>query len=159
LYSRLWQDGNVQHLHYRTGYDGCMKLLIWAVLVSVAGFAPIKAADAKQVERGRYLVEEVGKCQECHTPRGTDGTLDRTQWLKGATLNVQPINPVKGWHKTAPNLASDSPLFERWKEDGLVKFMMTGLNPRGNPADAPMPTYKLTKEDAGAVVAYLKSLP
>lgn len=129
------------------------RTLLGLAVLSVAAFA----ADDK-VERGRYLVEEVGKCQECHTPRDEKGELDRTKWMKGATLNFAPITPVQGWHKTAPDLTSQSRLFERWKEEGLVKFMNTGLNPKGGKADAPMPTYKLSKDDAEAVVAYLKSL-
>lgn len=115
------------------------------------------AADDK-IERGRYLVEEIGKCQDCHTPRNEKGELDREKWLKGAVLDFAPIKPVEGWHKTAPDLTSQSRLFERWKEEGLVKFMVTGLNPRGGKADVPMPTYKLKQEDAEAIVAYLKSL-
>src|SRR5947209_1908591 len=136
---------------------------MWTMLKrSLAGMIAVAccavAADQK-VERGRYLVEEVGKCQECHTPYTEKGELDKTKWLKGAVLNFAPINPVQGWHKTSPDLTGSSRLFERWKEEGIVKFMMTGLNPRGGKADAPMPTYKLTQEDAEAVVAYLKSLP
>jgi mono/diheme cytochrome c family protein len=116
------------------------------------------SADAK-LERGKYLVEEVGKCQECHTPLNEQGELDKTKWMKGAVLNFAPMKPVQGWHKTAPDLTSSGRLFERWKDEGMVKFMATGLNPRGNKAGPPMPTYKLTQEDAEAVVAYLKSLP
>jgi Cytochrome c len=121
---------------------------------SIATFA----ADAK-IERGKYLVLEVGKCQECHTPLTEKGEQDTSKLLKGAVLSFAPINPVPGWHKTSPDLTSSSRLFERWKEEGLVKFLMTGLNPRGGKADPPMPTYKLAQEDAEAVVAYLKSLP
>ena len=109
-------------------------------------------------ERGKYLVDEVGACGSCHTPRGADGKPDASQYMKGAVLNIQPIEPVQGWHKTSPDLTSGSRLFLKWKEEGLIKFMETGLNPAGHTADAPMPTYKLTHEDAGAVVAYLKTL-
>lgn len=125
--------------------------------MSVAAL-PGLPADATQVERGRYLVEEVGKCQECHTPYDTEGKMDRTKWLKGATFNFAPITAVKGWHKTSPDITGDSRLFERWKDEGVTKFLMTGLNPRGGAAEPPMPTYKLSKDDAEAIVAYLKSL-
>ena len=65
---------------------------------------------------------------------------------------------MKGWHKTAPDITSASRLFERWGDEGLTKFFETGLGPRGNKADPPMPTYKLTHDDAVAIVQYLKSL-
>ncbi len=116
------------------------------------------AADNDKVERGKYLVEEIAKCQDCHTPRGETGQLDQSKWLKGTTLDFAPINPVPGWHKTSPDLTSGSRLFQRWGEEGLVKFLSTGKNPRGGAADPPMPAYTMKQEDAEAVVAYLKSL-
>ena len=115
--------------------------------------------DAAKIERGRYLVVEVGKCQDCHTPRTETGEMDKEKWLKGAVLDFAPMKEVKGWHKTSPDITSGSRLFGRWKEEGLVKFFTTGANPSsGKPADPPMPAYKLTPADAEAVVAYLKSL-
>jgi len=100
----------------------------------------------------------VARCQECHTPKSADGQFDKEKWLKGAVLNIQPIEPVKGWHKTSPDLTKGSRLWQRWGEQGLVNFFKTGKGPSGNLADAPMPTYRLTPDDAEAVVAYLKSL-
>jgi hypothetical protein len=78
--------------------------------------------------------------------------------LKGTTLDFQPIAEIKGWHKTTPDITSTSRLWDRWKEEGFVKFLETGANPRGNAADPPMPAYKLAPADAQAVVDYLKSL-
>ncbi len=39
-------------------------------------FAIPGPATKAEVERGRYLVEEVAKCPECHTPRKPNGELD-----------------------------------------------------------------------------------
>jgi mono/diheme cytochrome c family protein len=116
------------------------------------------AYGADLVERGKYLVEEVGKCQDCHTPRQADGQLDKSQWLKGTVLDFQPIKPVPGWHKASPDLTPSGRLWERWGEKGLVGFLTTGKGPSGHAADPPMPTYTLKTEDAEAMVAYLKSL-
>jgi len=115
-------------------------------------------AQSDKIARGKYLVEEVARCQECHTPKGADGQFDQTKWLKGSTLNIQPIAEVKGWHKTSPDITSTSRLWQRWADAGLIKFLSTGLNPGGNPAGAPMPTYKMAQADAEAIVEYLKSL-
>jgi mono/diheme cytochrome c family protein len=128
-------------------------LLIAGAIAASALFA----ADA-DTARGKYLVEEVAKCGACHTPRGPDGNPDAAKFLKGATLDFQPIAEIKGWHKTSPDITSTSPLWSRWKEDGFVKFLQTGKNPRGNAADPPMPAYTLAPVDAQAIVAYLKSL-
>jgi len=129
------------------------------MLMAIPALQAQSAPGTAQVERGRYIVEEVAKCQDCHTPRGEDGNLDKSRWLKGAVLDFTPMKPVQGWHKTSPNLTPDGNLLKKWGEPGLVKYLTTGLNPRGNAADPPMPAYKLKPEDAEAVVAYLKSLP
>ncbi len=128
-------------------------LLIGTFCVLTPLFA---ASDA--VERGRYIVEEVAKCQMCHTPKLESGEYDKSKWLKGATLDVQPIGTIKGWHKTSPDLTPSGRLFGRWKEEGIVNYLKTGLNPRGAAADPPMPAYKMKDEDAKAVVEYLKTL-
>jgi mono/diheme cytochrome c family protein len=130
----------------------------FGVAMLVLASATPTLAESK-VDRGKYLVENVGVCGECHTPRQADGQPDRAKWLKGATLNVQPIEPIKGWHKTSPDITPGSRLFLKWGEKGMIKFLETGLNPaNGRPADPPMPQYHMTAEDAEAVVEYLKTL-
>ncbi len=127
-------------------------------LFSGIALAGLAMAD-DQIDRGKYLVEEVAKCQDCHTPKTAEGALDKTKWLKGATLDFAPMHDVPGWHKTAPDLTGSSSLFKRWEAKGIATFLMTTKNPRGNKADPPMPDYHLSKDDAEAIVAYLKSLP
>ncbi|MDR1990297.1 MAG: c-type cytochrome [Acidobacteriaceae bacterium] len=120
--------------------------------------AAVAAQDAK-VQRGKYLVEEVARCQECHTPRTETNDFDRTKWLKGGKLVAAPETPIRGWHQTSPDITSTSPLWQRWGEDGVAKFLETAKNPRGGGAGAPMPAYTLSADDAAAIAAYLKSLP
>lgn len=124
--------------------------------------AEAKAVDPKaaaKLERGKYLVEEVGRCQECHTPKLEDGGFDKTKWMKGATLVGIPATPIPDWHQKAPDISSTSALWDRWKFEGFVTFLQTAKNPRGRPAGPPMPAYTLKPEDAEAIAAYLKSLP
>lgn len=117
------------------------------------------ASEPAKLERGKYLVEEVGRCQECHTPTLPDGTFDKANWMKGATLVGIPATPIDDWHQKAPDITSTSKLWERWKVEGFVKFLETARNPRGGKAGPPMPAYTLKAEDAEAITAYLKSLP
>ena len=117
----------------------------------------LPAFAAGSAERGKYLVEEVAKCGDCHTPMGHDGP-ERDKWMKGSMLAFQPIQPMKEWPRTAPDLTSSGRLWRRWGEAGLAKFLQTGLGPSGHAADPPMPAYKLKAEDAGDIVAYLKTL-
>ena len=135
---------------------GLLGISVAAMLAIVAVAA---ADDAKaKVERGRYLVEEVGKCQDCHTPRLPSGEFDRTQWLKGAPIDFKPTHPVPKWEEMSPDITGKGQLFKDWGEVGIVKFLTTGKGPYDEKADAPMPTYKLKTEDAEAIVAYLKSI-
>src|SRR5713226_3456654 len=115
-------------------------------------------AQSDKAARGKYLMEEVARCQECHTPKLPDGTFDQEKWMKGAVLNIQPIEPVKGWHKTSPDLTRAGKLWGKWGDLAFIKFLTTGNAPNGKPADAPMPTYKMSQDDAEAIVDYLKSL-
>jgi cytochrome c2 len=133
-----------------------LPLAACAVVVSAA--VPARAQNA-QVERGKYLVEEVARCQECHTPKTESGDFDRTKWMKGTTLIGVPSSPVPDWHQKSPDISSTSALWTRWGQDGLSKFLQTAKNPRGGKAGPPMPAYMMKADDADAIVAYLKTLP
>ena len=74
------------------------------LLIGLAALCSVSFAASKEVERGKYLAEEVAQCQRCHTPKTAGGELDKAKWMKGATLDVQPLEAIKGWHKTAPDL-------------------------------------------------------
>ena len=136
-----------------------------ALLLVVAGMAAIStttvtmADQSPNLERGKYPVEDVARCQECHTPKTETGEFDRSRWLKGATLVGVPSSPVADWHQKSPDITSTSALWARWGEDGFSKFLQTTKNPRGNKAGPPMPAYVLRADDADAIAAYLKSLP
>ena len=137
-----------------------------AIALTVAGVAAWTftaaaqdAARETRVQRGKYLAEEVARCQECHTPWTETNDLDSTKWMKGATLVAAPSTPIPGWHQKSPDITSTSALWQRWGDDGVVKFLETAKNPRGGKAGPPMPPYTLSHDDAEAIAAYLKSLP
>jgi mono/diheme cytochrome c family protein len=133
-------------------------LVFAAALVAVSAIALWAEDDDAKIARGKYIVEEVARCIDCHTPRLINGTLVQSGWLKGATLDFAPVNETKGWHQKSPDITSTSPLWGRWGEDGMVAFLETAKNPRGGSAGPPMPPYKMSHADAVAVTAYLKSL-
>lgn len=135
-----------------------MRFPLLAALLAT-GLPPLGAWQEDKAGYGKYLVEEVAKCQDCHTPRGADGELDRAKWLKGAVLDFQPLaTPPPNWHKTAPDLTPNGRLWKKWGEENLRKYLETGLTPAGKPAGPPMPAYKLRAKDAEAMVEYLKTL-
>ena len=132
---------------------------IWAVIpVALALVAVVAFGQDDKVARGKYLVEEVAKCQDCHTPKMDNGSYIKSSWMKGATIAVMPANPVTGWNAAAPDITANSAVWKRWGDDGMIAFLETGKTPRGGAAGPPMPTYTLKHDDAVAVVAFLKTL-
>jgi len=69
-------------------------------------------------------------------------------------LSFKPIVPIPVWADKASNIAG----LPGWETGDAVKFLMTGIAYNDLPARPPMPQYRFNKEDAEAVVAYLKSL-
>ena len=133
-------------------------LALWNLLNFKPGaLAPDPAHDA-QWHRGRYLVEALGHCAECHTERNVIGGLKTTRWMAGtpkgldgdATPNITP-HPDTGMGK--------------WSAKDIVFMFKTGMMPDGDSLAAAMAdvvehsTSKLRDDDLAAMVAYLKSLP
>lgn len=113
------------------------------------------AGTAAQVERGRYLVEEVARCWECHTPRNEDGQPDHSRWLQGAPIWIMPVHPDPNWAMRAPDIAG----FPSFTEAQGEKILEQGIGPNGLPIRQPMHNYHLSHEDAVAIIAYLRTLP
>ena len=105
--------------------------------------------------RGRYLVEEVAKCTECHTPRDANNQLDRSRWLQGSAIWIEPVRPVSNWAQFAPTLSGLPGLSDEQMERVLEK----GQSANGREIQPPMHLYHLNHGDALAVIAYLRSLP
>jgi mono/diheme cytochrome c family protein len=112
-------------------------------------------AGAKSIERGKYIVDQLAMCSECHTPRNTAGELQTTEYLRGAPVTVSaPPFPNLQWALKAPAIAG---LSGYTNEQG-VRLLMEGLTTDGRTPKPPMPRYRMNRSDAEAVVAYLKSL-
>lgn len=125
-----------------------------SVIVSGAQNTPTRNADIG-VSRGRYLVEEVAKCSECHTPRDTDDQLDRSRWLQGAPIWIQPVRRAPNWAQFAPSLAG----LPGFSDQQMQRVLEMGEGANGVAIQPPMHIYHLDHADAQAIVAYLRSLP
>ena len=107
------------------------------------------------ISRGKYLVERVAMCVQCHTPRNQTGELLETRYLQGGPVPVSaPPNFRIDWAYKAPAIAG---LPGYTIQDG-IKLLTEGITPDGRLPKAPMPKFRLTRADAEAVVTYLKSL-
>jgi mono/diheme cytochrome c family protein len=114
------------------------------------------AAAGASIERGKYLVEQVAMCVECHTPRDQSGQLIRAEYLRGAPVPVKaPPYPNLKWAIKAPAIAG----LPGYNKGQGVRLLTEGITASGKVPDPPMPRFRLTPADAEAVVAYLKSLP
>jgi mono/diheme cytochrome c family protein len=131
-----------------------------AIIIAFITFKSTHAADADaakatQIKRGQYIVERVGMCADCHTPKTDTGEYDRASWLQGDVLDFKPTHPIPGFAMVAPQIAG----LPTYPTDELaVRFLETGTNVFGKLAMPPMPRIRLEHEDAVAVVAYLRSL-
>src|SRR5439155_18166190 len=105
-----------------------------------------------------YLTDHVAPCGNCHTPKRDTGQPDPTRMLQGTTLPDRPKEETPNWADQSPDIAR-SGLAGTWDEGAMVKFLMTGVDPDGKRARAPMPAFRLNKDDAVAVTQYLRSLP
>ncbi|MGA7625128.1 MAG: c-type cytochrome [Candidatus Acidiferrales bacterium] len=112
------------------------------------------ASDA-DIKRGKYLVEEVAKCSECHTPRDAQGQLDPDRWLQGAPIWITPVKATPSWADRAPALAG----FPAYSDADAVNILEKGVGANGEVIRPPMHIYHLKHEDTVAIVAYLRSLP
>jgi mono/diheme cytochrome c family protein len=114
-----------------------------------------KATQQNQVERGKYLVENVAMCFECHTPRRSDGQLNTDAWMQGAPIWIMPVHPDPNWAPQAPPLAG----FPSFTEEEGERVLEKGEGPEGEVLRPPMHIYHMKPEDAKAIIAYLRSLP
>jgi mono/diheme cytochrome c family protein len=116
--------------------------------------APAPADEGARVALGRHLVRDVALCGDCHSPRLPTGAFDENRWLLGAPIPFQPTIDMP-WAFAAPPIAG----LQGFTDDQLVALLKTGARPDGSRPLPPMPAFKLTEEEARAVVAYLRALP
>jgi mono/diheme cytochrome c family protein len=103
--------------------------------------------------RGKYIVENIAICAQCHTPRDARGNPDRSRWLGGAAVWLQSAEPTENWPLQAPRIAGALP----GTDAEMITLLTTGIW-NGGYLRPPMPQFRMTQQDAAAVVAYLKAV-
>ena len=136
-----------------------MKAHIFAVTLAAIGLGGAGAQADEKTDRGSYLVQFSG-CFDCHTPGYFFGKPDMTRFLGGSEVGFEI--PEMGVFY-APNLTPDPETgLGNWSEAEIVAALQTGKRPDGRELAPIMPWRsfaKMTKEDAEAIAAYLKTLP
>ncbi|MGA9704023.1 c-type cytochrome, partial [Pseudomonas sp.] len=122
----------------------------------------VQAAADPAISRGAYLVEGLGHCGACHTPRALTmqekalSATDGTAFLSGSA-------PLEGW--IAKSLRGDhKDGLGSWSEEQLVQFLKTGRSDRsavfGGMSDVIVHSMQyMSQDDLAAIARYLKSLP
>lgn len=113
--------------------------------------------------RGKYLVDSVIACGDCHTPRGPMGP-DMSKYLAG---NPNFIVTPGGDKLPSRNLTNDATGLKNLTDDEIKAMFMDGLRPTAvaggtAPLNPVMPYYifhNMKMEDADAIVAYLRVVP
>ncbi|PHP65158.1 cytochrome C [Zhengella mangrovi] len=127
----------------------------WKWLFLREGFIVDLPADATdQLRRGRYLVEALGHCGECHTPRNVLGGPEYASWLKGG-----PSPDGKG---KIPDITPSG--IGSWSAKDIAYYLESGFTPEFDSVGGAMVAVqenmaKLPAEDRDAIAAYLKALP
>ncbi|MBY0411835.1 MAG: cytochrome c [Burkholderiaceae bacterium] len=141
----------------RFPYSTQAALGVWRALFFAPGQSVQIPTQTVEWNRGAYLVNGLGHCAACHTPRNA----------LGATLNEQAFNggliPVQNWYAPALNVQAEAGV-KQWPTEDVVALLKTGLAPHASVL-GPMAevvfrsTQYLSDGDARAMAVYLQALP
>jgi mono/diheme cytochrome c family protein len=111
-------------------------------------------ASASLVSRGEYLTTSVAMCVQCHSGRDENGNIIDSAKFRGGAIPV--LSPYKNtqWATIAPSLAG----LPGFTDEQIISLLTTGNMGDGRPSPRrPMPPFRMNKEDAQAVVAFLRA--
>jgi|SRR5438552_18521622 len=153
--ARSQRQGWVLHLSVSLSAIIAIAVLCAAVSAFAQTQPRSKSTNGGPVARGKYIVEGVARCGQCHTPGGNNGEGERSHWLQGAPVPWQPAKTDSNWPLTAPRIGG-TPLPAN--DADMIKLLTTGIWTTGTYLRPPMPQFRMNRADAEAVVAYLKSV-
>lgn len=121
---------------------------------------PPAQAPKSGIERGRYLVDHVSLCGDCHTPKNFIGAPIRSLYMAGVDQRRGPLG------EAVPNITPDKETgIGDWSREDIAELLITGIKPdldnvEGLMAEVVEHGYKdMTREDALAIADYLTSIP
>ncbi len=140
-------------LDFPYGIRGLLNIWQWA-LFEPDSLEKEEGRD-EQWHRGRYLVEGLGHCSECHRDRGTFGAVREATDAPGGMIH--------GWYAPSLNSPEEAGL-QQWSTAEAADFLRSG-NGRDTAMVGPMAgvvfdsLQHLRADDARAMAAYLRKLP
>lgn len=154
-YLRSLPQSSRTNRSHELGFPFNWRWLVWGwklLFFSPAPFTP-DPARSETINRGAYLVNALGHCSECHTPRNFLGGPKKSRHLAGAKVG----------EATATNLTPTG--LKKSSDEYLRDILQTAMTPEGDVLSESMAevvqntTSQLTREDLDALIAYLRSLP
>jgi len=136
---------------------------LWKAMFFDAGpYQPV-AAQSQEWNRGAYLVEGLGHCSACHSPRNFLGAERASAAMTGGTyLDRVATGEMRPW--SAPNLTSAANGLGEWSVEDIAAYLKQGRNAHVS-VSGPMievimnSTQHLSDADIRAMSVYLKSVP
>ncbi len=116
---------------------------------------------AAQVARGKYLVDHVAACGDCHTPRLPTGAPDMAKYLSGVDCLFDVNGPEDAGCVTSSNLTNDPTGLKNRTDSEIKTMFLDGKRPDGKFLAPVMPYFvfhNMKAEDADAIVAYLRTV-
>jgi mono/diheme cytochrome c family protein len=135
-------------------FDIRMGMLAWREFFFSPAFFEPTATKSGEWNRGAYLVEALGHCSDCHSPRNIMGAIKGKAQFTGSEID--------GFY--APDIASAA-LARTWNKDSLAQFLRTGSVPQRTSVFGPMAEVVhdslayLTAADLTNMVIYLFEKP
>jgi mono/diheme cytochrome c family protein len=145
---------DVNHMDFPFNQRSTM--VVWRELYFKEGALKPDPAKSASWNRGAYLVEGLGHCSGCHSPRNVIGGIEKSKDFAGAVID--------GWF--APDLTTDIVTgLGTWTVDEIAAYLKTGVIKGKTTAFGPMAEVvqnslsHLTDADLRAMAEYLKSIP
>jgi mono/diheme cytochrome c family protein len=136
---------------------------LWNWLFFKPGRFQPDTRQSAEWNRGAYLVDGLGHCDACHSPRNLFLAEIASRNYAGGNLTDRVIdNQMRRW--SAVNLTSAHSGLAAWSVDNLTRYLKNGFSPRAG-TFGPMnevivnSLHNLTSDDIHAMATYLKSLP
>lgn len=135
----------------------------WNMLFFRPGRFKQDPAQSAEWNTGAYLVEALGHCSACHSPRNAlMAEMESKAYQGGSIRDTVALGKSRSW--SAVDLTGSHTGLQSWSVDNLVKYLHSGFSTRAG-TFGPMneviadSTSKLTIEDVQAMAVYIKGLP
>jgi mono/diheme cytochrome c family protein len=121
---------------------------------SAAPPAGVEAATPTDpAARGEYITTKLAMCVQCHSGRDNAGNILEAEKFHGGAIPVLSPFPAKTFALRAPNIAG----LVGFTDEQIISLLTTGKMEGRDPPRPPMPPFRMSLQDAQAVIAYLRT--